>query len=95
MPTNAVRMIAVHFANRSGRGKAAQFVREEVAQDMVDARLAVWNKKQTYINLTKSEAGLTPTARSLKPGLSVMQGYVEGDVQDQPASLKLEIAPIS
>jgi len=80
MPT--VRMVAVHYANRSGRGKAAQFVREEVAQDMVDARLAVWNKKQTYINLTKSEAGLTPTARSLKPGLSVMHGYVEGNQQD-------------
>ena len=75
-------MVAVHFSNRSGRSKAAQFVTEETAQAMVDARLAVWKKGANYINLTKSQPAMAPVARSLKPGLSVMDGFVMGEARD-------------
>lgn len=64
----AIQMVAVHYANRSGRGQAALFVPAIAAREMVEAGLAVWNKKATYINLTKSESGLTPCARSIKMG---------------------------
>lgn len=82
MPSTAVKMIAVHYSNRSGRSKAAQFVTEETAQAMVDARLAIWKKGANYINLTKSQPAMTPVARSLKPGISVMDGYCMGDERD-------------
>jgi len=81
MPT-ILKMIAVHHANKSGRGQAACFVSVDSAREMVEAGLAVWNKKATFINLTKTEAGITPAARSLKPGLSVMDGYVMGEPRD-------------
>lgn len=77
-----VRMIAVHFANKSGRGQAALFVPIETAREMVDARLAVWNKKATYINLTKTEATLAPAARSIKMGPDVIFACAIGDVKD-------------
>jgi len=75
-------MIAVHYANRSGRGQAALFVTLDAAREMVDARLAVWSKGAKYINLTKTEAALAPTARSLKMGPDVMDGCVEGNLVD-------------
>jgi hypothetical protein len=77
-----VQMVPVYYANRSGRGPAPLFVTLEAAREMVDARVAVWNKKATYINLTKTEAGLTPTQRSCRMGPSVMWGCVMGDARD-------------
>lgn len=77
-----VQMVGVYYANRSGRGPAPLFVTLESAREMVDARLAVWNKKATYINLTKTEAGMTPTQRSVKMGPDVTFGCACGDLRD-------------
>ena len=73
-----VQMVACHYANRSGRGKAALFVPYETAREMVDARLAVWGKGAKYINLTKTEAGMYHPAPSLKPNIRTMDAFVEG-----------------
>jgi hypothetical protein len=78
----SVRMIACHYANKSGRGQAALFVTEDAARDMVEAGLAVWSKKATYINLTKTEASLAPTARSIKMGPDVIFSCAIGDEKD-------------
>jgi hypothetical protein len=77
-----VKMIAVHYANKSGRGQAALFVTEDTAREMFEAGLAVWNKKATYLNLTKTEASLAPTARSIKMGPDVIFSCAMGDVRD-------------
>ena len=77
-----LRMVAVHFCNRSGRGQAALFVTESAARDMVEAGLAIWSKKATYINLTKTEASLVPPQRSCRMGPEVIHGCCEGDVND-------------
>jgi len=77
-----LQMVAVHYANRSGRGKAALFVPVETAREWVDARLAVWSKGAKYINLTKTEASLAPAGRSCKMGVPVIMGCVEGNVMD-------------
>lgn len=82
MSPNIVKMIAVHYANKSGRCQAALFVPEESAREMVEAGLAVWSKKATYINLTKTEASLAPTARSIKMGPDVIFSCASGDVKD-------------
>ncbi len=81
MPS-VVQMVAVHYCNKSGRGQAALFVTAEAAREMVEAGLAVWNKKATYINLTKTEATLTPTQRSIRMGPPVMWGCVLGEARD-------------
>lgn len=78
----AIQMVAVHYANRSGRGQAALFVPATAAREMVEAGLAVWNKKATYINLTKSEAQMTPTQRSIRMGPPVMLGCAMGEARD-------------
>lgn len=77
-----VQMVACHYANRSGRGKAALFVPIETAREMVEAHLAVWSKGAKYINLTKTEAQITPSQRSCQMGESVMVGCVEGNASD-------------
>lgn len=77
-----VQMVAVHYANRSGRGKAATFVPYETAKDWVEAHLAVWSKGAKYINLTKTEAEIVRPQRSLTMGPSVMDGCVDGDACD-------------
>lgn len=61
-----VKMIACHYANRSGRGQAATFLPFEVVQDLVEAGQAVWNKRRTYVNFTKTEAELHTAARSIR-----------------------------
>jgi len=74
-----IQMVPVHYANRSGRGKAAYFLPYETAREMVDARLAIWEpKKARYINLTKSEPQMHKPAPSLKPNIRTMDAYVEG-----------------
>ncbi len=73
-----IRMIACHYANRSGRGQAACFLPLQAIEDMVEAGLAVWNKRRTYVNFTRSEAELHRAAQSIRMGLRVMDGYVEG-----------------
>lgn len=78
----SLQMVAVHYANRSGRGKAALFVPLETAREWVDARLAVWSKGAKYINLTKSESQMTPSQRSCQMGESVMMGCVLGNESD-------------
>lgn len=78
MPS-VVQMVAVHYANKSGRGQAALFVTAESAREMVEAGLAVWNKKATYINLTKTEASLHRAAQSITMGPKVTQGAAEGN----------------
>lgn len=78
----SVQMVAVHYCNKSGRGQAALFVPIESARDMVEAGLAVWNKKATYINLRKTEASLAPTGRSCKMGVPVIMGCVDGNEMD-------------
>lgn len=80
MPT-VMRMIAVHHANKSGRGQAACFVTLDSAREMVEAGLALWNKKATFINLRKTEASVTPTAASLKMGADIMHLNACGDVR--------------
>lgn len=77
-----VEMIAVHYANKSGRGQAAYFLPIFAARQMVDARLAVWSKGAKYLNLTKTEASIASTSRSLKMGPEVMEGCVDGNPLD-------------
>lgn len=74
-----MKMIACHYANRSGRGQAATFLPLEVVQDLVEAGQAVWNKRRTYVNFTKTEAQLHTAAQSIRMGVLVMQGNAEGD----------------
>lgn len=81
MPS-VVQMVAVHFANRSGRGQAALFVTADAAREMVEAGLAIWNKKATYINLTKTESAIVPAQRSCKMGPDVIHGCCDGDEND-------------
>jgi hypothetical protein len=71
-------MFAVHYANRSGRGKAAFFLTYEAARDLVDARMAVWSKGAKYLNLTKTEAEMPKPAPSLSPTVRTMDAYCEG-----------------
>lgn len=78
----AVQMVACHYANRSGRGRAAFFLAYEAAKEMVDARLAQWSKGAKYINLLKTEAELPRPQRSLAMGQSVMDGCVLGNEND-------------
>lgn len=75
----AVQMVAVHYANRSGRGKAAFFLNYEAAKDLVDARMAKWSKGAKYLNLIKTEAELPKPARSLCPTPGIMDAFVEGN----------------
>ena len=77
-----IQMVACHYANRSGRGVPACFLPLEAVRDLVEAGEAVWDRKTKYVNFTKTEAEMPRAARSLKPGLSVMQGYVEGKPTD-------------
>jgi hypothetical protein len=72
-----VKMVAVHYANRSGRGKAAFFLPYEAARDLVDARMAVWSKGAKYLNLTKTEAEMPKPAPSLSPNIRIMEAYVD------------------
>lgn len=75
-----MKMIAVHHANKNGRGEAACFVAESAALEMIEAGLAQWgNKKQSYLNLKKTEASMTPTARSLKMGEDIIFLNALGD----------------
>lgn len=73
-----VQMIAVHAANKSGRGKPEFFLPYEAAKEMVDARLAKWNKRGTFINLMKTEKEMPRPALSLSPNVKVMEDFVEG-----------------
>jgi hypothetical protein len=73
------KMVAVHYANRSGRGKAAFFLPHETAHEMVDARLAEWGKGGKYINLKKAESEMWRTAKSLMMGPDVMEAAAQGD----------------
>lgn len=74
-----VKMIACHYANRSGRGQAATFLPLEVVQDLVEAGQAIWNKRRTYVNFTKTESELHHAAPSLKMPLWVIEGNAMGD----------------
>lgn len=79
----AIEWVACYYANRSETSKfPAAKVTIETAREMVEAGQAVWNKGCKYLKLTRTEAEMTPTARSLKVGPSVMQGYVEGNKRD-------------
>jgi hypothetical protein len=73
-----VQMIAVHYANKSGRGQAATFVSIDCARDWVEAGLAVWSKGAKYINLTKTEAQMSRAAQSLTMGPRVTELAVMG-----------------
>lgn len=73
-----VKMIACHYANKSGRGKPACFLTLAAVQDMVDAGQAQWNKRGTYVNFTKTEAEVHHAAPSLRMPEWVMDGVVEG-----------------
>lgn len=79
MPSE-VKMIACHFAGKSGRGLAACFMTLDAARDMVEAGQAVWNKRGTYINFTKLEASIAPTAHSLKMDADIIEKNAMGDV---------------
>lgn len=76
--SSVVQMVAVHACNKSGRGKPEFFLPYEAARDLVDARMAKWNKKGTFINLLKVTAEMHKSARSLKPNQQTMDDYCEG-----------------
>lgn len=79
MTPNIVKMIAVHYANKSGRGQAALFVPYSTAVEMVEARLAVWSKGAKYLNLTKSEACIAPSQPSCRMGEGIVFANACGD----------------
>lgn len=79
MSPNILKMIACHYANRSGRGQAATFLPLEVVHDLVEAGQAIWNKRRTYVNFTKTEAELHHAAPSIRMDERVMFLYACGD----------------
>lgn len=78
------KRIALHYAEaRNGRGKPSCFLLPEAAQDMLDTLQAEWgNAKMSWLRLKKCEHELPKTARSLKPGLMVVEGFVAGNEGD-------------
>ena len=74
----AVQMVAVHYANRNGRGRAAFFVAIDTARELIEARMAVWSKGCRYLNLLKTEAELYKPDLSLRIGPGVMEGFTDG-----------------
>ena len=79
MPSE-VKMVALHRLGSDGRGKPEAFVTPEIAQDLVDAGQANWNKKAKFITRTKLSAEMYRPAPSLKPNIRTMDSFVEGDV---------------
>jgi hypothetical protein len=79
MPSEAVKMVALHKLGGNGRGKPEAFVTPEMAQDLVDAGQAEWNKKMKFITRTKLSAEMFRPAPSLKPNIMTMDKFVEGD----------------
>lgn len=74
-----IKMIACHYANRSGRGVPATWLPADTVDEMYEAGLVVWNKRHTYVNFKKTEAEIHRVADSIRMGVRVMLGYVEGD----------------
>lgn len=60
-----VQMVAIHYANKSGRGKPASWVSIDAARELHEAGLAVWDKKCKYMNLTKTQAEMHRADTSL------------------------------
>jgi hypothetical protein len=82
MPTISKR-IACHFAGENGRGVPQCWLTPEAARDMIEAGQAKWgNNKMSYLTLKQAKNELPKTARSLKPGLKVMEGFVAGNEGD-------------
>jgi hypothetical protein len=78
-----IEWVACYYANRSDTSAfPAAKVTIETAREMVEAGQATWSKGCKYLKLTRTEASMTPTARSLKVGPEVMMGYVLGEPRD-------------
>jgi hypothetical protein len=78
MPS-AIQMVPCHYANKSGRGKAACFLPIDTVREMVDAGQAIWNKRATFVNFTKTEAEIHRPAASLKMPEWVLDGFLAGE----------------
>jgi hypothetical protein len=79
------KMYACHYADvRDGRGIPECFLPAETVYAMIEAGQAEWGnpKKMNWVRFRKIKNEIPKTARSLKPGLSVMDGYVMGDTFD-------------
>lgn len=75
-----VRMIAVHYRGKSGRGEAACFVTESSANDMIEAGQAEWgNKKMSFLTLTKTEASMTASQPSCRMDEAIVFANACGD----------------
>lgn len=74
----AVKMVAVHYSNRNGRGRPAFFVTRETARELVEAHMAMWSKGCKYLNLNKTEAELYKPDLSLHMGPAVIEEFADG-----------------
>ena len=71
-------MVACHYANRSGRGNAATFLPIYTVREMVEAGLAIWDKRCKYVNFTKTEAEVHRADLSLTMGPNVTEQAAMG-----------------
>jgi len=78
------KMHAIHCAEaRNGRSIPEFFLPEDAVHALIEAGQATWgSKKMTWVKLKKTKNEMPKTARSLKPGLKVMEGFVAGNEQD-------------
>ena len=77
----SVKMVACHYANRSGRGMAACFLPIDTVRELVEAGEAVWSKRATYVNFKKTEAEMPRADKSLTMGPEVIEGAAEGNLR--------------
>lgn len=79
------KMHAIHCAEaKNGRGIPEFFLPAEAVHALIEAGQATWGhpKNMTWVKLKKTKNEIPKTARSLKPGLSVIEGYIEGKSGD-------------
>jgi hypothetical protein len=71
-------MVAMHYAGRSGRGKAAGFVPRETAREFVECGLATWGKMCKFIILKVAQASMQFRDLSCTMGAAVMEAIAMG-----------------
>lgn len=84
MPTEEKRY-AIHCAEaKNGRGLPECWLPWHAVKALLETKQAEWGNpnKMTWVRMKKTKNELPKMARSLKPGLRVIEGFIAGNVQD-------------